>query len=97
MPARYLEAVALGFPAGEGLPPALTAKGELWVAERIVEVARRYGIPVVERPELCQALGDLPLDHQLPRELFEAAAAVLVEAGALGEGDGAPVAGAKAG
>ncbi len=77
------QAYALGFPLGEESPPALVAKGEYASAEHIVMIARRHGIPVVEKPELCAALEPIPIDASIPQKLFEAAAALLVEIGAL--------------
>lgn len=76
---RFLEAAALSFPRGEAEPPELAAAGSEQVAARMVEIARRLGIPVVEEPELCEALCELPLDNQIPASLFEAAALVLAK------------------
>jgi type III secretion system FlhB-like substrate exporter len=61
----------------------LSARGEYSLADHIVACAQKYGIPIVERPELCAALEELEIDEQLPTELFEAAAAILAEVGAL--------------
>jgi flagellar biosynthesis protein len=80
---RYLEAVGLGFDSHEEGPPSVTAIGELDLAAQMVALAKRYGIPVVEKPELCSSLASVPLDQEIPAELFEAAAAVLHEVGAL--------------
>jgi type III secretion system FlhB-like substrate exporter len=84
MGAHY-RAVALGFTedAGEEGPPILNARGERLVAETIVAIARRNGIPVVERAEFVEALDDVAVDSSIPRRLFEAAAALLAEVGAL--------------
>lgn len=90
MGAHY-RAVALGFSEddGEEGPPILNARGERLVAETIVAIARRNGIPVVERPEFVEALDDVPVDSSIPRRLFEAAAALLAEVGALASVRGA--------
>lgn len=80
---KYLEAFALGFSGSEDSAPVLTARGELDLAAHMVAIAKRYGIPVVEEPALCDALAPLPIDQQIPSELFEAAAAIMVEVGAL--------------
>ncbi len=77
------QAFALGFPDGESSPPAVVARGEYASAEYMVSMARKHGIPVVEKPELCVALEPLPLDESIPQKLFEAAAALLVEIGVL--------------
>jgi type III secretion system FlhB-like substrate exporter len=49
----------------------------------MVEVARRYGIPVVEKPEMCALLDDVEVGTSIPESLFRAAAALLVEIGVL--------------
>lgn len=80
---RYLEAAALSLGGNDGEPPRLSAVGQEDVAARIVGLARRYGIPVVEEPELCEALVELPLDQRIPQELYRAAAIVMAKIGAL--------------
>lgn len=80
---KYFQAFALDISRSDGTPPVLSARGEYDLANFIVQCARKYGVPVVERPELCSALEDLDVDQQIPVELFEAAAALLVEVGAI--------------
>ncbi len=80
---KLFQAVGLGFPDGEGNAPTVTVKGDFELAERIVAAAKRYGIPVVERDELCGALTEVPLDEPIPEDLYRAAAAILREIGAL--------------
>ncbi len=86
----YYRAVALGFPEDEGeeSPPVVHARGDRLLAETIVAIARRNGIPVVERGEFVEALDEVPLDASLPRRLFETAAALLAEVGALASARG---------
>jgi flagellar biosynthesis protein len=79
----YFQAFALGFPDGEDAPPALTARGEYGLADEMVRMARRFGIPVVERDDVAESLAPLELDQRIPPELFEVAAALLVEVGAM--------------
>jgi flagellar biosynthesis protein len=79
----YFRAFALGLPSGLEAPPRLSARGEYDLADHIVACARRCGVPVVERPEMCAALSELAVDEEIPVELFEAAAALLAEIGAL--------------
>jgi type III secretion system FlhB-like substrate exporter len=50
-----------------------------------VALAKRYGVPVVERPELAEALSEVELDQEVPAHLFEVAASLLVEIGVLGK------------
>jgi type III secretion system FlhB-like substrate exporter len=80
-----MQAFALGFPHGETTAPVVTARGDFDVAAHMVAVARRHGIPVVERPEICSLLSDVEVGCSIPETLFRAAAALLVELGVLGE------------
>ncbi len=82
------QAVALGFPQGEESPPSVVAKGEFDMAAHMVAVATKYGIPIVERPEVCEALGEVEIDQSIPQQLFEAAATLLVEIGILHRREG---------
>ena len=83
---KIFQAFALGFPHGDSSPPSVVARGEFNAAEFMVSVARKYGIPVVERPEMCGMLEEVEVGQSIPEALFEAAAALLVEIGALGRG-----------
>ena len=83
MKKKYFQAFALDLPNGEQSPPVLSARGEYDLANFMVACARKYGIPVVEKPEVCAALEDVEVDSEIPVELFEAAAAILAEVGAL--------------
>jgi flagellar biosynthesis protein len=80
---NYFQAFALGFPDGSEAPPALTARGEYGLADEIVRIARRHGVPIVERDEIAQSLATLEMDQRIPSELFEMAAALLIEVGAI--------------
>jgi len=80
-----VDAFALGFPHGETTAPVVTARGEFDIAAHMVAVARRYGIPVVEEPEICSLLSQVEVGCSIPESLFRAAAALLVELGVLGE------------
>jgi type III secretion system FlhB-like substrate exporter len=80
---KYYQAFALDLPGGDENPPVLAARGEYKVADFIVACARKHGIPIVERDSLCSALEAVDLDTEIPVELFEAAAAVLREIGAI--------------
>ena len=57
--------------------PRLVAKGEGLLAERILEEARKHGIPIEHNPDLVAALAPLEVDRLIPPELFHAVAAIL--------------------
>ncbi len=83
MSKKYFQAFALNLNNGPKTPPVLTARGEYALADFVVACARKHGIPVIEKPEICCALEDVEVDDEIPVELFEAAAAILAEVGAL--------------
>ena len=57
--------------------PRVTAIGQGDVAERLTEIARHHGVPLVENPQLAAALSKLPLDQEIPEKLYRAVAEVL--------------------
>ncbi|MFA6266640.1 MAG: EscU/YscU/HrcU family type III secretion system export apparatus switch protein [Pseudolabrys sp.] len=57
--------------------PRVTGIGQGEMAERIVEIARHHGVPLVENPQLAAALAKLPLDQEIPEKLYRAVAEVL--------------------
>ena len=59
------------------LAPRLVAKGEGYLGERIVALARQHGIPVEKDPDLLEALAPLDVDQVVPPELFQAVAIML--------------------
>lgn len=57
--------------------PRLVAKGEGRLAERILEEARRAGVPIEKDADLMAALAPLDVDRLIPPELFQAVALLL--------------------
>jgi flagellar biosynthesis protein len=70
-------AAALHYTHGGGGAPTLVAKGEGFIAERILTTAQQHGIPIHHDPELVAALSRLNLGEQIPTELFSAVATVI--------------------
>ncbi len=64
-------------PDAEGRPPVLVAKGAGWMAEAMLEVARRTRVPVVQDIPLARALYRLEPEMPIPPELYDATVAVL--------------------
>jgi flagellar biosynthetic protein FlhB len=71
-------AVALRYDERTMRAPRIVAKGQRLVAERIKEVARRAGVPIVEDRPLARALFPRPLGSEVPPHLYRAVARVLV-------------------
>ena len=71
------KAVAIKYDAAQDVAPSVTAKGEGFVARRIVEIAHAADVPVVEDAALVSALLSLELGQEIPVELYEAVARIL--------------------
>jgi flagellar biosynthetic protein FlhB len=84
-PTHY--AVALRYESGRMRAPRVVAKGERLTAVRIVEIARRHGVPTVENPPLTRALYHaVPVGRDVPHEFYRAVADVLAHVYALRQG-----------
>lgn len=71
-------AVALRYDAEAAEAPILVAKGADHLAEKIREIARAYGVPIVCRPELARSIyKTVKLDATIPETLYVAIAEVL--------------------
>ncbi len=74
-PTHY--AVALLYEQGSKQAPKVVAKGVDEVAARIRELARNSRVPVIPNPPLARTLFTVPLDQEVPREQFQAVAAII--------------------
>lgn len=71
-------AIALRYVPDEMGAPKVLAKGAGAVAQRIMDIARRHGVSVVERKPLAQALfKTVKIGQQIPAALYVAVAEVL--------------------
>ena len=70
-------AIALKYDKEKGTAPQVVAKGSRIWAEKILDAARRYGVPVVRNVPLAHALDKLEVGDEIPEELYEAVAEVL--------------------
>lgn len=75
-PARA-KAVALRYKPEQHAAPVVAAKGQGRVAERIVEAARKHGVPVQEDASLVEVLSQLDLNEEIPPELYQLVAELL--------------------
>lgn len=79
-------AVALRYHAGEDDAPVVLAKGQDELAARIVKVAQEHSITCVENVPLARALyANAELNRQIPPDLYEAVAEVMVYLYKLGK------------
>jgi len=71
-------AVALKYDMENMPAPLVVAKGQRLVAQRIKEIARDAGIPLVENKPLARALFKVvQIGDEIPEDLFKAVAQVL--------------------
>ncbi len=71
-------AVALQYKTETMEAPVMVAKGADHVAERIREVARAYGVPIIRRPELARTIySTVKLGAPIPETLYVAVAEIL--------------------
>ncbi|MFO0727426.1 MAG: EscU/YscU/HrcU family type III secretion system export apparatus switch protein [Myxococcota bacterium] len=70
-------AVAIKYDKEKGKAPRVVAKGVRIHAEKIKELAKQYGVPILRNVPLAQALNKLELEEEVPEELYEAVAEVL--------------------
>ena len=71
-------AVALKYDPASASAPVVVAKGRGYVAQRIRELARESGVPVIENPPLTRTLyRAVAIGHEISADLYEAVAEVL--------------------
>jgi len=71
-------AVALRYDAETMESPVIVAKGADTLAEKIREIARAYGVPIIRRPELARTIySTVKLGDPIPETLYVAIAEVL--------------------
>lgn len=66
--------------------PRLLAQGQGDLAQRMIDAARAYGVPVVRDIPVARALAELEVGDEIPEQLYEAVAEILREAWAESEG-----------
>jgi flagellar biosynthesis protein len=72
-------AVGLAYDVSNQEAPHVVVKGEGHTADEVVRIARRFGVPVVEKGEISELLSGIPLDERIPEDLYEAVALILCE------------------
>ncbi len=71
-------AVALKYDPDKMGAPTVVAKGARLIAEKIKEIARKHGVPIVENPPVARALYQaVEVGGEIPANLYKAVAEVL--------------------
>ncbi len=71
-------AVALKYEKEKGGAPKVIAKGEGVIAQKILQKAEEFEIPIFKNEALAKSLLDLNLDEQISPNLYKAIAEVFV-------------------
>jgi flagellar biosynthesis protein len=71
-------AVAVRYDRESMSAPRVVAKGRGIVAEKLIAIAKENGIPIVEDKLLVEILEKLNLDQEIPGELYQVVAEILV-------------------
>ncbi len=71
------QAAAVKYDSKKMRAPELIAKGEGFIAKKIIERAIEADVPIVEDAALVSALISLELGEEIPAELYEVVARVL--------------------
>lgn len=71
------KAVAVKYDNKKMAAPTVVAKGEGFIAKKIIERAVEADVPIVEDAALVSALISLELGEEIPSELYEVVARVL--------------------
>ncbi len=71
------QAVALRYRPDKDTAPRVAAKGSGLIAEKIIELARKHGIPVKDDPDLLQVLSKLEIEEEVPPTVYVAVAELL--------------------
>lgn len=76
---KYKSAIGLSYSGKDDETPTISINEANLSADEVVKLAERYGITVVEKPELVAALKKLEVDEEIPEDMYEAIALLLNE------------------
>ena len=74
---KKLQAAAISYDPSENDIPILSAFGEGHMAEKILEVAKESGVPIMPEPGLTSMLSRLSVGDEIAPEMYDAVAKVL--------------------
>jgi flagellar biosynthesis protein len=78
-------AAAIKYDSTSANAPKVTARGRGFIADKIIEKALEFGIPIKNDPDLVQILSKLDIGTEIPVELYRAVAEILAFVYSLNE------------
>ena len=73
---KIRKAVALQYQPSEQNAPVVTAKGQGFIAEKIIALAKKRHIPIKDDPDLVQILSQIDLGEEIPSEVYAVVAEI---------------------
>ena len=70
-------AISLKYSWGSNHAPKVTAKGQGWVAEKIIAMAEQQNIPIKKDKDLVALLEKVDVGHEIPESLYKLVAELL--------------------
>ena len=70
-------AVSLKYSGGRNHAPKITAKGQGWVAEKIIAMAQEQNIPIRKDKDLVALLEKIDVGKEIPASLYKVVAELL--------------------
>jgi len=70
-------AIALKYDSDKDGAPRVIAKGMRLKADKIRDIAKAYGVPVMRNVNLANALFRVDIGQEIPEELYDAVAEIL--------------------
>lgn len=65
--------------------PQIVAQGMGEIAQKIIEKAQEHNIPLYKNPQLAESLNNLSLEQEIPKELYDIVAQILLYVAELDE------------
>lgn len=72
------KAVALAYEQNKHRAPKVLAKGEGLIAQKIIDKAKEYDIPLFQSKALVDSLIHLEIDEEIPPDLYKAVVEVFI-------------------
>jgi len=70
-------AISLKYSGGSNHAPKVTAKGQGWVAEKIIAMAEQQNIPIKKDKDLVALLEKIDVGREIPESLYKLVAELL--------------------
>jgi flagellar biosynthesis protein len=70
------KATALHYDMDKNNAPKLVAKGEKYLAQKIIDVAKKHNIPIKEDKDMVELLSKLEINQEIPPNMYKAIAEI---------------------